>query len=291
MAEKYTFSLSAFTTSSGVVNLGRLTNEIQESAIVTALDFITSAVDHCDIWFKAALSSEDVIVLNGIVASHPGTPLPDVDPAPRMADGRPLVRADTRPLNTMTYFTMRGDSDDNICHGTELSWDWSDSTANIYTGLDIPPGYKCKQMLLKFHCPVYLKDGTMYFYDAPWGCFARFEIAVPPNNYYPNPAGNIPAAALGLQNDDRMFSFSGNDIVPYQVYVSYHRLHGSCPMGDELNAEGAAIDALPPGWYVRCRVFTLVSDNISKGHASLEMYRCHTLLLPGQTIADIIAEH
>lgn len=289
MSEKYTFLISDFPNSK--VDPTRLSQEITTSSITAALDFINTVTTHCDIWFKAALSNDDSSALTLIVEGHSGEPLPDVDPSPRMPDGRPIVRADTRPLNTMTYFTMRGDSDDNICHGEELSWDFSDSTSNMYTGADVPPGYKCKQILLKFNCPVYLKDGTIYFFDVPWGCFARFEIAVPPNNYYPNPAGSIPAAALGLQNDDRMFSFSGDDIVPYQVYVSYHRLCGSCPMGDELNAEGAAVEALPIGWYIRVRVFTPESDVVSKGYATLEMYRCHTLLLPGQTIQDILDEH
>jgi hypothetical protein len=289
MAEKYAFSISDFPNNK--VDPGRLSQEITTSSITTALDYINTTTTHCDIWFKSALTNDDSSSLTVIVESHSGEPLPEVDPTPRMSDGRPIVRADTRPLNTMTYFTMRGDSDDNICRGAELAWDWSDSTADMYYGADIPPGFKCKQILLKFHCPVYLKDGTMYFFDAPWGSFARFEIAVPPGNYYPNPAGAIPAAALGLQNDDRMFSYSGDDIVPYQVYVSYHRMYGTCPMGDELNAEGASVDPIPPGWYIRARIFTPESDNSSRGYGSMEMYRCHTILLPGQTIADIIAEH
>ena len=289
MAEKYTFSLSAFTTSSGVVNLGRLTNEIQESAIITALDFITSAVDHCDIWFKAALSSEDVIVLNGIVASHPGTPLPEADPAPKMPDGRPLVRADTRPLGTMTVFTCIGDDSTSIGGGVSLRWDFS-TDDDLYTGPEVPSGYKCKQLLLSFHCPIYMKDGSMYFFDAPWGSYVRMSVAIPPGQYYPNPAGQIPASALGLVNDDRMFSNSGSDIVDYQIYVIKHYMYGSCPMGDEFNAEGAAIDALPHGWYIRALVFCPEGNTAFKGFGNIEMYRCHAVILPGQNIADICAE-
>lgn len=290
MAEKYNFSLTAFTTSNGVVNLGRLTNEIQESAIITALDFITSSFDHCDIWFKASLSSEDAIILNGIIASHSGEALPDVDQTPRMPDGRPLVRADTRPIGTMTVFTTAGDDSTSFGGGVALRWDFSNND-DLYTGPEVPPGYKCKQLLLTFHCPVYLKDGTMYFFNAPWGAKVRMEIAVPPGQYYPNPAGQIPAVALGLQNDDRMFSNSGSDIVTYQIYVPGHYMYGDCPMGDEFNAEGCAIDAIPPGWYARSLIFCPEGDTSFKGFGNLELYRCHSCLLPGQTIADIIAEH
>jgi len=78
---------------------------------------------------------------------------------------------------------------------------------------------------------------------------------------------------------------SGN--VSYQKYVNAHHIYGDCPMGDELNAEGAAVNPIPPGWYVRGLIFTPEDDNISQGFASLEMYRCHTVLLPGQTVNNI----
>jgi len=66
-----------------------------------------------------------------------------------------------------------------------------------------------------------------------------------------------------------------------------HRMFGSCPMGDELNAEGASLYPIPVGWHVCGLIITPESDNISKGYASLEMYRCHTMLLPGQTLASL----
>jgi len=288
MAEKYNFSLSSFL--NGVVDPSRLTIEIQESSIVTSLDFISSTTSHCDIWFKESLSSNDSTTLINIVANHTGEALPEIDPTPRMPDGRPIIRADTRPLNTMTVFTSSGDDSTSIGGGAMLKWDFS-NTDDDYTGPEVPSGFKCKQILLSFHCPVYMKDGTMYFFKAPWGASVQMSIAVPPGQYYPNPAGQIPAAALGLQNDDRMFSNSGADIVPIQIYVSNHPMYGDCPMGDEFNAEGCAIDALPPGWYVRALIFCPEGNTEFKGYGDIELYRCHTCLLPGQTIDDIIAEH
>lgn len=288
MAEKYQYPITSFL--NNLVNTGKLMSEIGESSIVTALDYINTSLDHCDIWFKAPLTASDSTTLDSIVALHNGEPLPEIDPTPRMPDGRPIVRADTRPLSTMCYFTGRGDDSTSICHGQALRWDFSNSE-NDYTGPEVPSGYIAKQLLISFHCPVYLKDGTMYFFNAPWGAMVRMEIAVPPNHYYPNPKGNIPAAALGLMGDDRMFSYSGDDIVPYQVYVACHYMYGDCPMGDEFNAEGAAVDALPPGWYIRALILCPEGSTTFKGFGNLEMYRCHTLLLPGQTIDDIIAEH
>ncbi len=205
--------------------------------------------------------------------------------SPHMEDGRPIIRSDTRPLDSETFFTCSGDSIDNIGDGVHLRWDFSDSTSDIYTGPEVPDGFKAKEILLSFHCPVYLKDGAIYFFDAPWGSYLEMDIVVPSGGYYPNPTGQIPSSALGLSGNILYAQASGN--TRYQKYVNAHQIHGDCPMGDELNAEGAAVNAIPPGWYLRGLIFTPESDNASKGYASLEMYRCHTCLLPGQTISNI----
>ena len=203
--------------------------------------------------------------------------------SPHMDDGRPIVRADTRPVNTETYFTMSGDST-AIGDGVHLQWDFSNND-DIYSGPEVPPGMKAKQLLMTFNCPVYLKDGTIYFFDAPWDAYIDMDVVVPTGAYYPNPEGPIPASALGLPGSDMYAQATEN--TQYQKYVNKHHLFGSCPMGDELNAEGAAIRPVPVGWFIRGLIVTPTSDNVSKGYGSLEMYRCHTTLLPGQTLDNI----
>ena len=113
----------------------------------------------------------------------------------------------------------------------------------------------------------------------------HMDILVPDGGYYPNPAGPYTAAQLGLPGSLKYAQASGN--VVYQSYVHNHYVFGDCPMGDELNAEGCAVDALPVGWYLRGLIITPNSDTTSKGYASMEMYRCHSVLLPGQTIDSI----
>ena len=44
-----------------------------------------------------------------------------------------------------------------------------------------------------------------------------------------------------------MYAYASEDVV-IQTYVNNHFLYGSCPMGDELNAEGCSVDAVPVGW-------------------------------------------
>ena len=206
---------------------------------------------------------------------------------PLAPDGREIIRADSRPIDTQTYFTMIGDSDIGIGDGGEFMWDFSNDDGmydpdDVENGLTVASGIKAKRMDMKFNDPVYTKDGAIYFFDAPWGCYCTMFITVPAGNYYPNPAGSIPAAALGLTSTG-MYAYATKDVF-YGSFIRKHYVCGTCPMGDELNAEGSQINPTPIGWYITGLVFTQESDNVSKGFASLELYRKRSLLLPGETI-------
>jgi hypothetical protein len=74
-ATKYTYSIfSDFP--NHIVATDRLSQEIRASSIVTVLQGINTIGDVCDIWFAAALSGPEQTTLNGLVAVHSGTPLP-----------------------------------------------------------------------------------------------------------------------------------------------------------------------------------------------------------------------
>jgi len=272
------------------VDPSRLALEIQEEPdIYIALIYVNVEPTLCDIVFKAELSEpEEYTLASGILPNHSGEPLPDKE-APTMADGRPLVRADTRPLDTATYFTTAGDTASGIGDGTVLMWDFGPDSEfttvsgpyDCSCGSHIPTGYKAQIIDLKFLDPIYLKDGTIYFFDAPWGTFATMSILVPAGGYYPNENGSIPSEALGLPAGDH-YSYATHDVIFYR-YVNRHFMYGSCPMGDELNAEGCMVDALPVGWFIRAGIVTPISDNKSKGFADFEMYRHRSVILEGDT--------
>lgn len=281
MSTKYTHSIiNDFL--NGIVNTTRLSSEITASSITIALDYINEYMDDCDIWFKADLPSADETTLSGVVAAHAGAPPDSIEP-PVMGDGRPIVRADTRPLDCQTYFTMAGDTASSIGVGTVLKWDFSndDDIVEGPTYCPTPVGYKTKQIEMTFIDPIYLKDGAIYFFDAPWGSYCDMHVVVPAGNYYPNDHGSIPASALGLPGT-QMYSYAATDM-PYVNYVSKHHLYRSCPMGDELNAEGAAVEAVPIGWKLVGHITTVSGENTFKGFASFECYRPRTVLLPGDT--------
>lgn len=286
MSELYRYALTDFPNNKA--DVGRLTEEINASASVyIALEYVTVTSLYCDTVFKADLSSAEETTLSGIVSVHSGEPLNEVE-APKTDDGRPIVRADTRPIGTQTVFTMRAD-DTKVGDGKTLRWDFSNSddtyaTVSGSNGPTLASGIKAKQIDLKFNDPIYLKDGTIYFFDAPWGAYCSMYIVVPAGNYYPNDYGSIPASALGLPGS-QMYSYASIDVY-YANYVYSHHIYGSCPMGDELNAEGCQIDALPVGWILRGILCTLDSDNVSKGFASFELYRERTIVLPGDPLGE-----
>ena len=287
MSQTYTYLTTDFPYN--LVDASRLTSEIYESSsMTTALKYITVKSTATDIVFKAALSGGEVTTLSGIVSNHSGQPLPVVV-APTMDDGRPIVRSDTRPLNTSTYFTCQGDTASGIGDGAELRWDFTSGSeyttiSGPYTlscGHKIDEGYKAQVIDMTFLDPVYFKDGALYFFDAPWGAHCSMEIIVPQGGYYPNDTGTIPASALGLTGT-QMYSYASTD-TPYYRYVNRHFMYGSVPMGDELNAEGAMVDALPVGWFVRGVIAVPNDDDQSKGFASFEMYRARSVIKEGDT--------
>jgi hypothetical protein len=106
MDTKYTYSISA-DFPNHKVDPSRLQLEIRTSAIITAQDYISTAGDACDIFFKADLSVGDKVLLDGIVAAHSGEPL---DPAPEYkvdSEGRQIVvqepNLDGAMINTATH--------------------------------------------------------------------------------------------------------------------------------------------------------------------------------------------
>jgi hypothetical protein len=106
------------------VDTDRLTLEIRQSAIVIALDGITTANDICSIIFKDVLSVLDVGILDIIVATHNGEPLPQDIPAPVQ-----LYTGTAQPVphgvnNIPVFATVKSDATKT----TLYSFDWTDKT-------------------------------------------------------------------------------------------------------------------------------------------------------------------
>jgi hypothetical protein len=275
MSIKYTYKINNFPNQ--MVNPSRLAVEIRESTIITSLDYINSDVYDCDIYFKAQLSDPDWATLSGVVSVHTGEFLLEQD-APRTVDGKPIVRSDTRPTGTQTYFTMTGDDMQAgiLGSGEEMRWDFSNSD-NVYDPDDfenpiiLASGVKAKYLEMKFTSPAYLKDGALFFFDAPWGAYASMYIVVPSGTYYPHPDGEITASALGLSGNT-MYAYSTKKVF-YASYLNKHFMYKDCARGVSMDAEGSQIDPVPSGWMIAGLVCCPEEDTLFKGFGLIEMYR------------------
>ena len=265
MSNKYTYSITKDFPNQKV-SLGKLSDEIQNSSIITALDYLNATTAVCDIWFKNNLLQEDYTTLSGIVSNHDGINTPDY--APMMDDGRPIVRSDSRPIGWQTMFTMCGD-DQAIGDGKEIYWDFSNDDDLVTTSGVVPDGYKMKQFDVQFCDPVHIKEGTIYFHSAPKKSYLDFSIVCPSGNYYYDRDSN-PQLADG-------------DVTVVK-YVNHHFFSGSCSMGDELNTESCSENTIPSNYYLRVDIYVPDSDNSSYGYGELELYRLRTCLLPNEEI-------
>ena len=155
--------------------------------------------------------------------------------------GRMMTVAASRPLDCTTYFTCAGDSATTIGDGKELKWDFGNSTDDVASP---PTGFKQKRIEFSFKDPVYVKEGTIYWKDAPFGSYIDLKIV----NKSPE--------------------------IVVSHYVNKHFIMDSCPMGDELNTEQASseLPATLKFWlYITVPDTTGYTD--CKGTVSLELYR------------------
>ena len=97
-ATEYTYLVSE-DFPNGKVAPDRLAQEVRESAIVVALDYIEVDGNDCHIWFKDELSSADQTVLGGVVAVHSGEPLDEGDP--KSPTGVPYIEQLAREGNSV----------------------------------------------------------------------------------------------------------------------------------------------------------------------------------------------
>jgi len=121
-ATKYTYSISGDFPNQKV-NSTILTKEIEGSAIVTALDYIFTSGDECDIWFDDALSGGDQTILDGLVAAHQGT---DTTDAPQ------TVTSEEESISTTTEYRDKINSTlDPVTGGTyRVAWSYEVKTSN-----------------------------------------------------------------------------------------------------------------------------------------------------------------
>ena len=175
--------------------------------------------------------------------------------------GKQYVRSGSRPLDKTTYFCMIGDSASNIGDGTELSWNFANDNDLIISDSNI----KRKRVEFTFIDDINIKEGTIYWMNAPFGSYIDLKVVCPAGAYY-------------LAND-KTPRYAAVD-TPIDHFVSHHMLIDNCPMGDELNTEEASME-IPNYFKYWLEITVPVVTGIEnfKGFASLEIYRPRTVVL------------
>ena len=147
-----------------------LTVEIKDSAIVIALDHISTSLDNCTITFKAELSVGDETILDGLVAIHTGTEEEEAISVsiagPTTSDGKQIVLPCLFPGNV--YLFVCGASDSGSARGDGgLFTVTSDSAGDTVNNLD---------PFLDF---VYIAGGSLLFQGGVLGDWFSARIVCP----------------------------------------------------------------------------------------------------------------
>lgn len=163
------------------VNLPRLELEIQESAIITALDHMNYSTPTLDVYFKADLSQGDETILDALVVAHSGEPLPDSNPT--TSDGYPIFapylsqtqgflaqrdgdKMDCVAGQTTHYYYQITQTNFELAGGFYWVWNPTDVHKNDYFKMDVID----HDNLLGYGVDFLLKEAIIYeqIINFPW---------------------------------------------------------------------------------------------------------------------------
>lgn len=191
-------------------------------------------------------------------------------PTQRDERGAWIVRSDSRRLNYSVIFSCAGDDLTNhiIGGGKKFSWDFSNDDDLITA----PEGFKRKRIDVRFMDGIYMKEGTMYFFNALKGSYVDFMLAVPTGAYYEKKfidSDNAVYKTLAQATEETVIA----------QWVFNYMIEGSAPMGDELNTEACSDDLVPENIIWRIEVTSPDITGIADfhGHFGLEFYRGRTV--------------
>lgn len=210
------------------VDSDRITREIQQSVIVTALDRVETASGICSIWFRATLSNGDVALLATLVAAHSGEPLPAVATPVTLTgleinrDNRLIVQPVTLGAGQWHYWHGMGD---DVANGTVGGGPPFQASADTTTPVSVVWSYRD---------PVWIAGGSLKYQGAALGDCIDFVIYAPATPITPNggntgnchlhPSGIlIPAAGNGAWNVDLTTAtpVPTSDFAPFSGFWDY----------------------------------------------------------------------
>jgi hypothetical protein len=210
-----------------------------------------------DVLFADTIAEPEIAAVDSIVASS--LPIPLHEPsAPTTDDGKPIVKTESRPLDTTTVFTGCGD-DTDIGNGKSLSWDFSNTDDDI----SAPAGFKRKRIVFQFMDPVYIKDGFIFFYDKIKGSYIDLHVVCPAGGYY-------------YKNNGQPWMASEDMSIAH--FVVHYPLVGSSNSGMKLQPETCS-GQIPSTYKFWIDVTVPDTDSVSFGNVGMQIYRTRTVLI------------
>lgn len=201
---------------------------------------------------------------------------------PKDQGGKWTVRADSKAFGFDIVFTGAGDEMSGgleIGGGVPFTFDFADASQIVTSG--VPSGYRRVRVDWQFNDRVYIKEGTIYFFNMPKGSYIDMSIVCPPGYPYGYRVHGRPSD----RDREVLFDTAGAEEVTVQHWVIKNHLEGSCSMGDEFNTESAG-EVAPPTYYIwRAEVTIPDIPNWQEchGHWTLELYRPSSVYFPDPT--------
>jgi hypothetical protein len=198
-------------------------------------------------------------------------------PTERDELGRWVVRVDSRRRDFDQCFAGAGDDMLNggtISQGPAFCWDFEPGSDYAGTEIAAPTGYKRQRIEWQFTDGIYLKEGTIYQFNAPKGSYMDMYVVCPPGGYYQKKFWDPTTMTITRT------THQATEMTVVNRWVAHYRIEGSAPMGDELNTESAA-DVFAHSyfvWRVDITVPEVAGYEDFHGHFTLEMYRPRTVL-------------
>lgn len=189
-----------------------------------------------------------------------------------------IVRSDSRRKNYDTAFTGKGDNLTNsiIGGGTDLRFDFSAANTDS-RWITAPTGYKRQQINWNYMDAVYIKEGSIYFFNAPKGAYIDMYFVIPAG--YPYYKKVVDTTTFDASWENNYTTATADTIIGH--WVVNHWVEGSCPMGDYLNTE-AAHESPSPSYVIYRAEITAPEDATDlanfHGHFSIELYRGRTII-------------
>ncbi len=189
--------------------------------------------------------------------------------------GRWVIRSDSRKTDWDAIF--QGAADDlttgEVGKGTPFTFDFSAPADDLrWDNEHAPAGYKMQTIDWRFCDWVYIKEGTLFYYNAPKGSFMNFFVVAPPGTGYIEKFSqeDLTVAKRTLPTNNKWIAFI--------QWLAHYNFEGSAPMGDELNTESASDNASPSFfmWRAQICVPDVTGYEQTHGHWALEMYRIST---------------